>query len=871
MFFDKLLEATDIFRQRIRLTMNKSDIFTTRLGNIMTLVVVILTILQSISAVKRVANYEFPQLDNTIQSVQDPGPLSLNSSNFLFAITVQNTDFNLSSAYLTFQMQMRRYIRHGNGTIQKIITPVPLKKCDLTYMANYSDQFDRFGLRQALCPSISEYNIGGGYLSDVFEFIKLRVMTCQNDTTQPDIVCKDTPSVLNALANNTVTVALIYTQNTIDENNYKEPVKQYLSTLNWNTSPGLQTLGSDLFLNEYQMKTDDGIWFENLNVYNETTHALDVNQERLQFSSVERLDESNYVLFNLYLRKSSNIYFKTRTFPKVQQMLATIGGIFSLFVTVAGAVMAFYARYMYYVTISEKLYEFEVEKKPKSGAEPNELPSNYNKFKKIAQNFVKYSEKGIKKLDYSFCDYLYSITFGYCCPRRKDILCKKGVELVQQDIDILQIVKKLQELEKLKNVILNKDQLTVFSYTRRPLIKEADKEELLKKQLRKGKKKTSYTTRENRGRPNKTKTNKSFQRSRTLVERTSQALQQETENFDDLHRFMTLFDSYRKLAHIASRTPFDEKILNLLDNEMHETLYDLEFDMKENPEITREYYMLLACRAFEELLTKLRNPKMAKFTKLGAATFIAKKLVKKIKDRREKLTSEGSPTNRRERTRCRPREYSTGIFNTMQNSSMFLVKSNQKEPHSATNIELTYLKDSSIPKSYNLDQIPDPIQEQTEEQTLGRTLEQTLGRTQEQALDRDPTQSFKKPRIKKKLTFPPAKEFTHVSKSQDSSPQANAFESKEDEPSSALRLRKIEEGPISNEAEIARENAHDKSAIINVSFDTPPSWRTEHLETDLVLRELSIVLEMSKPHYQYDEEVQNCFSPKSNANKSSTY
>ena len=643
MDFSRIFDNMDVFRQPIKLTMNHSDTYRTKFGSIISLLVVILTILQSLSAIHKVLNHEYPNLDSIQQSTDEPGLLHLNSSNFLFAITVQNTDFDFSSAYVNFQMEMRKYVRQSNGTIQKIITPVPLKICDLDYMANYSSKFSKVGLHRALCPTIPVYDIEGGYLNDVFQFIKLSVVTCMNDTKQPDIICKDSQAVQDALINNQVTVALIFTQNTVDENNYESPVQQYLYTLNWDTNPGVNTLSTDLFLNEYQISTDDGLWSENWSVTNQTTHLVDVPQERMQFSSVDYIDSTNYEIFKLYFRKSNNIVRIRRVFPKIQQMMATIGGIFSLIMTLAGIVMMFYTRHMYYTAIADRLYEFQTDEKKD---EPQDLPSSYTPCKNIARNFVKYSEKGMMKLNYNFFDYIYSVTFGLCCPRRKEKLCKKGIELVKKDIDILQIVRRLQELEKLKLVLLNEDQINVFSYTRRPLIKEKDVEEdELRKRLRRKSKKKQKPNVEAMLKFRRSLTKS--QRRRALVERGSHHHVQtsyDQENIYDLNRFMTLFDSYRKIANVENRTLFDEKILNLLDQEMHETLYDLDLEMRKGKhEFYHEYYMNFTFRVFEELLHKVRNPRRY-LSRAVAAGIITKRLQRRIQETRKKLLNEGIKT-----------------------------------------------------------------------------------------------------------------------------------------------------------------------------------------------------------------------------------
>ena len=53
---------------------------------------------------------------------------------------------------------------------------------------------------------------------------------------------------------------------------------------------------------------------------------------------------------------------------------------------------------------------------------------------------------------------------------RLDIM-KHAMKSISQDLDLVQILKSLQELDKLKNLLLDENQLIMFNFTPKPLIK----------------------------------------------------------------------------------------------------------------------------------------------------------------------------------------------------------------------------------------------------------------------------------------------------------------------------------------------------------------------------------------------------------------
>ena len=654
------LNAFDLFHQKVKLSIRNSDRFTTSAGSILTLIVIIITIFQSLSTLQDIFNHQSPIITTERAVLADPGHLALNSSNFVFAVRVQDYGFNLSSAYASINVTLWSYILHPNGTMNRFVTFVPLKKCSIEYMKGFEKEFVKQSIDHALCPTIMEYDITGTYNVDRFDFIQVQVRTCTNSSLQPDIVCKPKEESEAILKELTVGVQLFFSNSIITPTNYTDPVEYYMSQHYWYTRPGKQTIETDLFLTQQDIITDDNVFFAGWGKQTLTTYQLDLTEERPQTIGVEYLDddEGSYSFINIYMRKSHFLYTTKRVFPKLQQGLATIGGIFSLTVGFFGALAILYTNRIYALQIANELYEFDLpcetqkdQKRRKccrkrtshkisslndSSLKLNDELGDKNEVGKsiYMERFSKYAQGSQRRLNYTFWDFLLS--FVPFLKRTKEAFLKKAMTMVGRDIDILQIVRQLQDVDRLKKILLDQDQLTVFSYSRPPLVTINEGSE--SSQLTVGSKTQldQYSNiRENESpKQSPVKKKKANRVLGPFKDQRKNQIFEANQHYNSVYQFARLFDSYRKLIKNNDRLPVNLKILKMIDPEMHETLFNLQLEIKMNSEAAREYYKMIGMKAFEDLLFKIRLKRQEKMSRLEASLVIANRIKEFLKKKR---------------------------------------------------------------------------------------------------------------------------------------------------------------------------------------------------------------------------------------------
>lgn len=119
----------------------------------------------------------------------------------------------------------------------------------------------------------------------------------------------------------------------------------------------------------------------------------------------------------------------------------------------------------------------KTDKEEEINYEKNQSPKVLNTVSlKMKLEKIKEKEAKSEKIKFSFLEKI-KILFFPCCTRkmnRKRILFEKSMKIMNQSIDILEILKKIQEIEKLKISILNKNQIALFNFMAKPLISLKD-------------------------------------------------------------------------------------------------------------------------------------------------------------------------------------------------------------------------------------------------------------------------------------------------------------------------------------------------------------------------------------------------------------
>ena len=691
----RLLSYADAFGREVRLSVGNTDSVKTWFGGLLTIAAVGATLALAMNTITSYLFHQSPLLQFDYDYYPDPGYLDLNSSNFLFSITDQDSDFNLSSAILSFNLYWVVYQRNANGSMTRTWNPVPLVKCTREYWEGFEYDYEAQNMANRLCPSTDLYNISGTFLSEEYRFLLIQVIKCQNRTDQPDIICKPKDELDTILPSKDITISFMYTDNIFNLNDWENPVKRFVTNLHWDIAPEVLSKKTDVFVSQYDIITDDNYLFNDWGTRNHSTYQIN-GAERAQNYAPQGPTSDGEIYLNIYLRKGNTFTTVTRQFLKISEVFESVGGLAGFFFAILGLIAFVYNSKVFEVKMANLLYEFDKSydkkdppktskttslshqdsrsfmsgvssvgtKRPKSVANPFQTapqkkkrckclkrdvkkqslqtettdlknpvglsPTPLNpdvsgsskkttseRMKLYLRSFQNYSKGLGKKMTYTFFDFLIGI-FS-CGRRKKDKLIALAAERIQDDTDITHILKRIQELEKLKQVFFDEHQRRIFSYSRPPLISLDAEDPILqdisppKQDLKKGRSslKNSFLA---------------------FAKRRKGLLQKDPmEDLDTMNKFAFVFDSYRKIRKTNGR--IDKELIRLMDFEMEQVLYNLDFELKLDNAFNREYFNLLAVKVFEDLLFKAKR-KRKMMTKEDAANIIARKWLSVKKKRK---------------------------------------------------------------------------------------------------------------------------------------------------------------------------------------------------------------------------------------------
>ncbi|CAD8160951.1 unnamed protein product [Paramecium octaurelia] len=414
-----------------------------------------------------------------------------------------------------------------NKTIQNFTkTEIPLTKCariGITF-EEIEEQLDNIDSNNTYCidwNNISELSLTGTPEQQNYTYMYINFQSCVNDTTNDgSVICKSKEEIQEQLRRNYIQFQI--SSYNIDLRNYQQPnvpkVEEIQTTI---SSQVLKDI--TLFMQPITTLTEEGLLDEL--VRKDSTIRYQKSQEIIDFNSDE-------ALATVYIRLSNTENISYRIYPKLQDILAQAGGLWELLMLAFSIIVRPFSQMSFKMEIINSLFNFEGQKqvdqeenknkvfeKLNAGQEniqtnENDVSIMLNQMKsktsarfprgrikaktqkadavnsiqteKSSQIFAnspesdKMLQKGINsafrkffsiatlKLKFSLFDYLKYLKCGKKEGKYKQL--NYSISKLDKCLDILFIIDKLQEIDKLKMILLSKEQVQLFEFLPKPLI-----------------------------------------------------------------------------------------------------------------------------------------------------------------------------------------------------------------------------------------------------------------------------------------------------------------------------------------------------------------------------------------------------------------
>jgi len=532
--------VADMFSNHVMLNMRGKHNVPTSVGVVMSFFVILLVFGQASLSTYKMVFKKSPQILQLNEYENEPSIVYLNKTNyFTFAVALQIGDEYVDlqkGSPVTFTITSSEYRREGHTRtkIKNKIHFAPCNKTDFPEDVFGETAFDDFFLHKAYCPTGINYRQEGGYcpkviekkypdcimppeiklegsyLSKLFQIMQANFYVCDSSNLEQEkpfgLHCLDLSETKRMFkANTEIKINLYYTNNKIDVNTYDAPVKTYFDVMHWRVDNRL-VKWADIYIDKAVVQ--DHPYYISTGSKNVSTFTVDESQVREQQTTIEEADFLKTPLVKFNLRRSSLNLVTSRIYLKIQDILGQIGGMTKSLLFFFAFFVVGYAKYKYNMVVSNMLYDFdtsEIQERRRKTKLNNNNNNNNTKTgdyslmkdegpeqegirrrtsvssrdpKEYVKDYFKIQENKKKGLKYNEGTYLQTLAF-WKKKSNDQKLALKAWEKSEEDVDVILILKKLREIDKLKALLLDQSQRELFNYNPKPVIKghDADSEE----------------------------------------------------------------------------------------------------------------------------------------------------------------------------------------------------------------------------------------------------------------------------------------------------------------------------------------------------------------------------------------------------------
>ncbi|CAD8121273.1 unnamed protein product [Paramecium sonneborni] len=364
---NQVFKNLDIFGQNVQLNFNGENQYQTAVGGLFSIAIIAVIALFFQQNIVNFLNRN--EINLNIQTIFDSNPdsVQLNDDNYMFALAIEQAQFN-TVPFFNITLKQRIYTRFANGTLHKNDTFIDLIPCTqdrfqkIFNNQNFSSQFASLNLQEWLCPQHNySIQLSGGYTSDIFQFVKITVSECSNDTTTNSFLswkprCASTQARDRFLqSERSFRIKMYMTNNVLNPLQVQNISQVFLddeSFFSFLLSTGTET---DVFYQKYNVTTHDNIFpypkQQIQNVYN-------VKKAGDYKTSTVQNNPQQYAA--IYMRRSPYTYVIKRDFQDIADLLSYLGGFANIVALIFGIMIKSYNKSRFMIELANQIYDFPI-------------------------------------------------------------------------------------------------------------------------------------------------------------------------------------------------------------------------------------------------------------------------------------------------------------------------------------------------------------------------------------------------------------------------------------------------------------------------------------------------------------------------------
>ena len=423
-----------------RLTFQGQRVYSSNFSKLMTILTMVLACMTFLYFGLNMIMRTNPQTAIGEQYYQIPESVDISNQNFFIAFGMQNATTGSVSDTESYYATEMSLIKKYKNSIETI--PIPLKHCeddDTPLDPDLAAYFVLNPIKDMWC--VDDYGLltlQGSQDNGFYEYFSIKLNTC---IVGVGIECQTQDQIDSFFETNQF--YMIFTTNTVDPLNYLAPVNTIGLAYSIPTSVQLKPLVSMIF-QHMSITTDDGIIMSST----QTNKGIAKLDDKVYYLPRKSTEEP-YLEISFNLDKVAKTY--NRAYDKLQDVVASTGGSLKIILILVLLISRPIITFNFYRDLGNEYFDYELPDKKE----------NYN--------------LKIQKLNIGIFEYL----FGRCKRKDQDLQVRKrswdqAKLLLDVNLSLSQILNKFVELEKLKFLLLEKEQLVLFERIPKPVLSEFD-------------------------------------------------------------------------------------------------------------------------------------------------------------------------------------------------------------------------------------------------------------------------------------------------------------------------------------------------------------------------------------------------------------
>ncbi|CAD8188107.1 unnamed protein product [Paramecium pentaurelia] len=462
----KLLLSIDMFGSQINLQVKKENEYHTIFGVLMSIGILTLIYYSFLSLVIDMIDRKSPNVIQNIQYQANPEEFKLVQDQFIFYLVLSDTygtpiiQKSQQQVY-TAQMQACSRITDINNNINNKCTNYTLKSCATTQINSQIQQklnISKALLESSLCFDPKEWDqislsLQGTPQTPIFKSLQFKIEKCNNETSGQN--CASQEYIDKKLSSGYL--GFFISDSVLNQQKAHNPfslVSKLIST----TISSLQYKALTLWMRKSKLYNKENFfyYFEN----NEEYNALQFERQSEQVFNIQR---NQLIDITLYLDDREAVYY--RTYNNILDILGQMGGLLELMLFLAGTLVKPLNKLSCDLFLASEIFYFE-----KSSDQQKVHPQVQALGQAeglISQSQLVQLKRYFKLKAQQIKLFVHQYLFTWGQDRR---LIQQSIESIYNQIDIIYIINKLIEIDKLKKILLNEDQQILFNYIHKPKI-----------------------------------------------------------------------------------------------------------------------------------------------------------------------------------------------------------------------------------------------------------------------------------------------------------------------------------------------------------------------------------------------------------------